>query len=43
MRGTRTGCILTISSGRSSVTVKKNFRPVITWFSDTADVPWSTR
>jgi len=25
------------------VTVKKNFRPVITWFSDTADVPWSTR
>ncbi|SAL88831.1 hypothetical protein AWB68_08906 [Caballeronia choica] len=42
MRGTRTGCILTISSGRSSVTVKKNFRPVIAWFSDTADVPWST-
>jgi hypothetical protein len=28
-RGTRTGRILTISSGRSSVTVKKNFSPVI--------------
>jgi hypothetical protein len=25
------------------VTVKKNFRPVIAWFSDAADVPWSTR
>ncbi|EUC18613.1 hypothetical protein PMI06_003238 [Burkholderia sp. BT03] len=30
--GTRTGYIPTISSGRSSVTVKKNFRPVIARF-----------
>ncbi|MFT0173249.1 hypothetical protein ACLKMY_30330 [Paraburkholderia mimosarum] len=41
--GTRIGCILTISSGRSSVTEKRNFRPVIAWSNDTADVPWSTR
>jgi hypothetical protein len=28
VRGTRTGCILAISSPRSSVTSKKNFSPV---------------
>src|SRR5579864_1331008 len=39
VRGTRTGCILTISSGRSSVISKKNFSPVIAAFSDTGEVP----
>jgi hypothetical protein len=39
VRGTRTGCILTISWGRSRVTVKKNFGPVIARFSETGDVP----
>jgi hypothetical protein len=39
IRCLRTGCILTISSGRSSVTVKKNFRPVIARFSEMGEVP----
>ena len=43
VRGTRTGCILAISSPRSSVTSKKNFRPVIVALSVIGEVPRSTR
>jgi hypothetical protein len=43
VRGTRTGCILAISSGWLSVISKKNFSPVMAAFSDTGEMPWSTR
>ena len=39
MRGTRTGCILAISSPRPSVTSKKNFSPVIVALSVIGEVP----
>jgi hypothetical protein len=43
VRGTRTGCILAISSPRSSVTSKKNFSPVMVALSVIGEAPWSTR
>ena len=39
VRGTRTGCILAISSGRSRVTSLKNFSPVIAALSETGEMP----
>ncbi len=41
--GNRTGCIFAISSPCPSVTSKKNFRAVIAAFSDTGEVPLSTK
>jgi len=43
LRGRCTGCIFATNSGRSRVTLKKNFNPLIAELSEAGETPLSTR